>query len=125
VLDRPLKEKGKKVRGGNFSFRLELPEAFVVHRGVSQGGKKLTADTRRTFWQSRCRKVEGVELGNGKVAVSLTGLRMLKEKHLVIVSHPERPRVWTFRRIMESAERTQTTPTVGQGASMRRGGLKL
>ena len=114
------------MRGGNFSFRLELPEAFIIHRGVSQGGKKLTAETRRTFWQKHCREVEGVQIGDGEVAVSLMGLRMLREKHLVIVSSPAHPRVWTFRRIMESAEKIPTVPEVGiGGTSARRGGLKL
>lgn len=94
------------MRNGNFSYELKLPEAFIVHRGVSQGGRKLSAEQRRIFWQKNSRKVPGVEINTGKVVISLSGLRILREKNLVIVSNPGKPRVWTIKRIMESAEKT-------------------
>ncbi len=113
------------MRNGNFLYQLSLQEAFIVHRGVSQGGKKLNADQRRIFWQRNSQKVSGVEIGAGKVLVSLVGLRVLREKNLVIVSNPGKPRIWTIKRIMESAERNQVIPELTQGSSQRRGGLKL
>jgi len=116
------------MRGGNFFFRLELPGALVVHRGVSQGGRQLEPERRKAFWQKNVRTVAGVETRDGTVAVSLAGLQTLREKCLVLVSAPERPRVWTPRRIMESAERVSAVPPVGgnaASASSRRGGLKL
>lgn len=115
------------MRNGNFSYELKLQEAFVVHRGVSQGGKKLTADQRRTFWQKNSQKVDGVEIKADKAVISLVGLRVLRKKNLVIVSSPGKPRVWTIKRIMGSAERNQTIPEpkMTQGSSQRRGGLKL
>ena len=113
------------MRNGNFSYELKLQESLIVHRGVSQGGKKLNADQRRTFWQKNSQKVEGVEIKADKVAISLVGLRVLREKNLVIVSNPGKPRIWTIKRIMESAERNHAIPELTQGSSQRRGGLKL
>lgn len=113
------------MRDGNFLYKMKLPEAFIVHRGVSQGGKKLKAEERRTFWQKNCEKVVGVEISAGKVVISLSGLRVLREKNLVIVSNPGKPRIWTIKRIMESAERNQMITEATPGASQRRGGLKL
>jgi len=113
------------MRNGNFFYVLKLQEAFVVHRGVSQGGKKLSADQRRTFWQKNAQKVTGVEINAGKVTVTLVGLRVLREKNLVIVSNPGKPRIWTIKRIMESAGRSQMMIEATPGASQRRGGLKL
>lgn len=84
---------------------MDLPEAFVVHRGVSQGGKKLTAEKRKAFWQKNSQKVAGIEAGDGKIILSLQGFRALREESLVIVSNPGKPRVWTIKRIMGSAEK--------------------
>lgn len=113
------------MRNGNFLYQLTLQGAFIVHRGVSQGGKKLSADQRRTFWQKNAQKVDGVEIKADKVAISLVGLRVLREKNFVIVSNPGKPRIWTIKRIMESAERNQNIPELTQRSSQRRGGLKL
>ena len=113
------------MRNGNFLYELKLLEAFIVHRGVSQGGKKLNADQRRTFWQKNSQRVTGIETSAGKVVVSLGGLRVFRKKNLVIVSNPGKPRIWTIKRIMESAERNQIIPETMQGLSQRRGGLKL
>jgi len=113
------------MRNGNFLYQLSLQEAFIVHRGVSQGGKKLNADQRRIFWQKNSQKIAGVEIKADKVAISLVGLRVLREKNLVIVSNPGKPRVWTVKRIMESADKNQMMTEAAPGASQRRGGLKL
>jgi hypothetical protein len=115
------------MRNGNFFYVLKLQEAFVVHRGVSQGGKKLNADQRRIFWQKNSQKIAGVDIkaDKVKVTISLVGLRVLREKNLVIVSNPGKPRVWTATRIMESADKNQMMTEATPGASQRRGGLKL
>lgn len=89
------------MRGGNFFYQLYLPEAFIVHRGVSQSGKKLTAGQRKSFWRKNNRDVAGIKIGDGKVIVSLNGLQVLREKNLVIVSSPGKPKVWTIKRIKE------------------------
>ena len=115
------------MRNGNFSYEL-LSEVFVVHRGVSQGGKKLSADQRRTFWQKNSQKVEGIEIKADKAVISLPGLRVLRKKNFVIVSSPGKPRVWTIKRIMESAKRNQTIPELKltqERSLQRRGGLRL
>jgi len=113
------------MRNGNFFYILKLQEVFIVHRGVSQGGKKLKADQRRIFWQKNSQKIAGVDIKADKVTISLVGLRVLREKNLVIVSNPGKPRVWTVRRIMKSADKNQMMTEATPGASQRRGGLKL
>jgi hypothetical protein len=114
------------MRAGNFFFELPLPEALVVHRGVSQGGRKISADDRWIFWQKNAKEVPGVDINNGKVTVSLPGLRTLREKNLVIVSNPGKPRIWTVKRITESSTKTNhSEQSALQGASKRQGGLKL
>ncbi|MFA6376119.1 MAG: hypothetical protein WCX69_01820 [Candidatus Paceibacterota bacterium] len=113
-------------RSGNFSLVLEVRGAFVVHRGVSQGGKKLSAwDRRWKFWKKNSQDIVGVEISEGKVTITLPALRELRERNLVVVSRPGRPEVWTPKRILKSAERVQVMPEAVPGSSQRRGGMKL
>lgn len=114
------------MRNGNFYYELKLSEAFVVHRGVSQGGKKLSPEKRLAFWQKNSREMEGIEISDGKITVSLSGLRALREKSLVIVSNPRKPRVWTVKRIKKFARKIRAMEiTENPSPPPRRGGLKL
>lgn len=119
-------EEDDFIRSGNFTLELRVRGAFIVHRGVSQGGRELRAWERRfNFWQKNCQKVDGITINDGKVIVTLPALRILRERNLVIVSNPGKPRVWTVRRILEFAERVQALPEAVTGESRRRGGMKL
>ncbi len=120
------------MRQGNFVYQLNLSEAYIVHRGVSQGGKKLTASQRRRFWEREWIPVPGITgavngFGAGDVLISLSALRVLRKENLVIVSNPEKPRVWTIKRIMESAKKIRRMEEgyTEEALSQRRGGLKL
>lgn len=117
------------MRGGNFLYLIEgLVLPLIVHRGVSQGGRKLTPGQLVNFWHKHRQEVSGVDAGNdGTVTVSLTGLQALRARSLVVVSNPDKPQVWTVRRIMESAERVpiMSAPAPEQSACQRRGRLKL
>ena len=114
------------LRNGNFTLVLRVRGAFIVHRGVSQGGRELRAwERRRNLWEKNSQKVDGVEITPGKVTVTLPALRELRERNLVIVSRPGRPEVWTTKRILKSAERVQAIPETIPGAFARRGGQKL
>lgn len=113
------------MRGGNFFYVLEQAEAFIVHRGVSQGGKKLSADKRKAFWEKNSQTVSGVKIAGGQVTISLDGLRELREKSLVVVSNLSNPRVWTPKRIMESVGKVKIIEETKGANNGRRGGLKL
>ena len=100
-------------RGGNYSYRLgEIGPAYLIHRGASQGGKKLDAASRQNFWQKRSRPFpEGVSIsGNGAVVISATeeGLAMMSDKSLVIVVDPSSPRIWTPKRIKRDGEKVHS-----------------
>lgn len=114
------------MRNGNFTLVLRVRGAFIVHRGVSQGGRKLRAWERRfNFWQKNCQKVDGITINDGKVTITLPALRILRERNLVIVSNPGKPRVWTVSRILKTAQRVQTMSETTPGAFARRGGQRL
>ncbi|MDD4610903.1 MAG: hypothetical protein PHU73_03050 [Patescibacteria group bacterium] len=115
------------MRGGNFFYRLSLPGAILVHRGVSQGGRKLLAETRKVFWQRNSRTVQGVEIASdGTVKISVQGLREMRQLSLVLVVQPSKPRVHTAARILKSAEKIQEFAIgSGTGQATRHGGLKL
>ncbi len=95
--------------------RLELVvegPAFIVHRGVSQvkinDAKKLEA-----FWQKKAQEVPQVSLlmdkqGQGMVRTTIAlkpGWETIGQKDLVIVSNPQKPRVWTVKRLRQAARR--------------------
>ena len=117
------------MRNGNFLYEVKLPGAFIVHRGVSQGGRKLTPEKRAKFWQKHYKKISGIEFdpaGNGLImSVSVSALRELRKRNLVVACNQEKPRVWTPNRIIKSGRKVQTMPQPKATTVVRRGGLKL
>ncbi len=114
------------MRSGNFTLELRVRGAFIVHRGVSQGGRKLSAWERQyRLWQKNSQKVDGIVIAADKVMITLPALREMRERSLVIVSSPGKPRVWTVSRILKSAQRVQVMSEAIHGVSRRRGGQKL
>jgi len=101
------------MRQGHIFFQLELDgPAYIVHRGVSQGGKKLSPEQRLKFWEKR-RKNEfpGIK-GHFDMAenksffqINNDGLQGLKNKSFVIISCPENPRIWTPKHIMAQGQK--------------------
>ncbi|MEK9135173.1 MAG: hypothetical protein AAB451_02640 [Patescibacteria group bacterium] len=92
------------LRKGNFRYEFSLPtvdmEVFIVHRGVSQGGKKFNPEQRRRLWGKKTKfPIAGVEIGKEKVTISAEGLKILRQKSLVIVFFSEKPVVWAPGRI--------------------------
>jgi len=117
------------MRRGNFVYEVNMPGAFIVHRGVSQGGRKLTPEKRAKFWQKHCRKISGVDFDPADkgliMAVSVNGLRELRRRNLVVVCNPEKPRVWTPNRIVKFGRKVQVMPQAEVITVGRRGGLRL
>ena len=120
-------QEGEKVRNGNFSYEMTFrDETFIVHRGVSQGGRELSPKKRTSFWRKNSQEVVGITINHGKVRISLEGLRGLSKKSFVIVSNPEKPRIWTSKRIIKSAKKVQMMTSTGSiGTPQRRGEMVL
>jgi hypothetical protein len=101
------------MRQGHIFFQLELDgPAYIVHRGVSQGGKKLSPEQRLKFWEKRRENsLPGMSghydtaTKNSFFSINHKGLQNMKEKAFVIVSCPENPRIWTPKRIMAQGQK--------------------
>lgn len=107
-------------RLGNFFYRLRpAGQMFLVHRGVSQGGKKLSAQTRQKFWaKNQAKTLAGGHFKenqiffeeNGSQLVKLTSvdLQIMRQRNLVLISNSSNPRVWTAARVLKLAQKIQT-----------------
>lgn len=95
------------MRSPNFHYEVQgIASAFVVHRGVTEGMKRLLPKQRELYWAQRAVPCDGVAvLPGARLSVAPAVLGLLKRKALVIVSNPMRPRVWTAKRIRTKGQR--------------------
>ena len=134
-------------RNGNYHYRVETvvikdvngasvdePFTLIIHRGVSQGGKKLSSEKLLRFWQKK-----GVNpnllptlsffRGEGKYGfcIASQGLKAMRDKNFVIAicSHKCRE-IFTPSRIKKFGVRIDGIPANSANAGVpRRGGLQL
>ncbi|MFH1030055.1 MAG: hypothetical protein V1770_02240 [bacterium] len=104
------------MRKTHFYYEMIFSNAWLVHRGVSEHGRKLTPEKRRKFWGRNFRNIFHGEVEFDrwdntvpwKIKITPQGLQAMREKSFVIVSNPEKPRVWTPKRIMKFAKKVQS-----------------
>lgn len=96
------------MRKVNYIYQIRLVgPAFLVHRGVSQGAKKLSTDDRLSFWQKRSTKAlpEGMTINHDistaqtTIVASAESLQIMQQKALVIAGGVYRPEIWTPKRL--------------------------
>jgi hypothetical protein len=119
------------MRNSNKVFEVPLRnfKGVIVHRGVSQGGRKLSPEERTTFWLKNAKKVEGVSLGLYYTRFTLGALSEMHRRNLVLVVNPAKPHVWTPARIKKLGKKFSavkfTTVNESKKNVRRRGGLQL
>ncbi len=116
------------MRNGNRIFEVPIGDlkGVIIHRGVSQGGRKLSPKKRLSFWRKNAKKVNGAVLDQC-ARFTRTALTEMRRRNLVLVVNPEKPQVWTPARIEKFGKKftiTRFSPRTSSSIP-RRGGLQL
>ena len=100
------------MRQGNFFWELVLSAPVIpIHRGVSQGGKNLSPQSRLEWWKKNSKPLpEGLEItepmeGRCIVRVSRSGLQTMRRKALVLATQPAHPWYLTPTRILRKGQK--------------------
>jgi len=120
-------------RQGNFLYHLDLGQMiYLVHRGVSQGGRKLSPKARERWWQKKTGNgdlPEGMywmpssKYAGPALVMSMEALRFMRERSLIIVANPAKPQILTPKRIIAQGVRVDGIPATAISAGTSRRGL--
>ncbi len=118
------------MRNGNRVFETPLKglKGAIVHRGVSQGGRKLSPEKRLLFWHNNAKKIEGFSKNWKCARFTLSALAVMRRRSLVLVVNPKKPQVWTPSRIEKFGQKftaVEKFRVVAGNGTTRRGNLKL